>query len=185
MHITIQLSLRTVRHIDGTFNGNSGAKPTTDSRILEGLREGWHRRNVTYPRSGQKQEHRRPIPRSHPCTVDVKRTPASASSTASVREPKARQSSSRNTGFVVDFGSSSPFEPSGTIIGGPDRSVTLSRKPLDVLSTRQERVCQAPLMACAIPSKANSLSSVLLIGDCGGELSRLTRVTVSGRELAR
>lgn len=47
MHITIQLSLRTVRHIDGTVNGNSGAKPTTDSRILEGLREGWHRRNVT------------------------------------------------------------------------------------------------------------------------------------------
>jgi hypothetical protein len=78
---------------------------------------------------------------STPCTVDVKRTAASAASIASVADAKANtafcvksgtkvtwQSLSKETGFVIDFGSSSPFEPSGAILGGYDRSKTVVAK---------------------------------------------------------
>jgi hypothetical protein len=78
---------------------------------------------------------------STPCTVDVKRTAESASATASIGDPKANapfcvksgtrvvwQSLSKNTGFVIDLGASSPFDPAGTIIGGSDRSVTVVAK---------------------------------------------------------
>ena len=78
---------------------------------------------------------------SVPCMVDVKRTADSAASIASVSDPKANtlfcvktgtkvtwQSLSKNTGFVVDFGSSSPFNPPGTILGGSDRSTTVVAK---------------------------------------------------------
>jgi len=78
---------------------------------------------------------------STPCTVDVKRTSDSASTTANIVDAKANapfclkagtkvtwQSSSKETGFLVDFGSSSPFEPSGAVIGGSDRSVTVTAK---------------------------------------------------------
>ncbi len=34
----------------------------------------------------------------------------------------------KNTGIMVDFGDSSPFEPSGTIMGGSDRPVTVLTK---------------------------------------------------------
>jgi len=78
---------------------------------------------------------------STPCMVDVKRTAASTASIARVSDPKANtpfcvksgtkvtwQSLSKDTGFVVDFGSSSPFEPAGTILGGSDRSTTVVAK---------------------------------------------------------
>jgi plastocyanin len=38
------------------------------------------------------------------------------------------QGGGKNTGIVVDFGASSPFEPSGTIMGGSDRPVTVLTK---------------------------------------------------------
>jgi hypothetical protein len=75
------------------------------------------------------------------CSVDVKRTAGAASSTPSIPNAKgnapfcvkvgttvAWQSTSKNTGFVVDFGPSSPFEPEGTIIGGSDRTVSVVAK---------------------------------------------------------
>jgi hypothetical protein len=78
---------------------------------------------------------------STPCTVDVKRTAASTAAIANVSDPKANtpfcvksgtkvtwQSLSKDTGFVIDFGSSSPFEPAGTILGGSDRSSTVVAK---------------------------------------------------------
>lgn len=77
------------------------------------------------------------------CTVDVKRTANAASSTASVPNSKSNalfcvktdttvtwNSTGKNIGFVVDVGPSSPFEPSGAIIGGSDRSVSVvAKKP--------------------------------------------------------
>jgi hypothetical protein len=40
------------------------------------------------------------------------------------------KSTGKDIGFVVDFGPASPFEPSGAIIGGSDRSITVvARKP--------------------------------------------------------
>jgi hypothetical protein len=76
---------------------------------------------------------------STPCSIDVKRTPYGASVTPSIPGAKENtpfcvkagtkiiwQSSSKNTGFTVDFGPSSPFKPGeGVIIGGSDRSVSL------------------------------------------------------------
>ena len=71
------------------------------------------------------------------CTVDVKRSGGnSASATASIPNAKGNasfcvkvgttvtwQSGSKNTGFVLDFGPSSPFDvPDGTIIGGAGSS---------------------------------------------------------------
>jgi hypothetical protein len=80
---------------------------------------------------------------STPCNVEVKRTAKSASATPSIPNAKGNkpfcvttgttmtwQSSSKNTGFVVDFGPSSPFDPAGAIIGGSDRSVSVvAKKP--------------------------------------------------------
>jgi hypothetical protein len=84
---------------------------------------------------------------SSPCVVDIKRRGStSASSTPGIPNAKTNapfcvkvgttvtwQSESKNTGFVLDFGSSSPFEtPStpGTIIGGADRPVSVvAKKP--------------------------------------------------------
>jgi plastocyanin len=78
---------------------------------------------------------------SAPCSVDVKRTADAASSTPSISHFKENapfcvkvgttvrwQSSSKNTGFVVDFGPSSPFGSDGAVIGGSDRSVSLVAK---------------------------------------------------------
>lgn len=76
-----------------------------------------------------------------PCSVDVKRTADSAAATASIADSKANapfcvkagtkvmwRSLSRNTGFVIDFGSSSPFGHPDAIIGGSNRSVTVVAK---------------------------------------------------------
>jgi plastocyanin len=77
---------------------------------------------------------------STPCTVDVKRTANAASVTPGIAGAKSNapfcvkvgttvtwNSSQKNTGFVLDFGPSSPFDQ-GTIIGGSDRSVSAVAK---------------------------------------------------------
>ena len=78
---------------------------------------------------------------SEPCAVDVKRTGNSASATPSIPSAKGNelfcvksgatvtwQSKSKDTGFVIDFGPASPFEPAGSIIGGSDKSVSVVAK---------------------------------------------------------
>jgi hypothetical protein len=79
---------------------------------------------------------------STPCMADVKRTSDSASVTPSIPDAKANapfcvklgttvtwQSSSKKTGFVLDFGAASPFDtPDGAIMGGSDRSVSVVAK---------------------------------------------------------
>jgi len=79
---------------------------------------------------------------SSPCVVDIKRR-GGTSATATPDIPNAKgnapfcvkagttvtfRSSAKNTGFVLDFGPSSPFETPntpGTIIGGSDRPVSV------------------------------------------------------------
>jgi plastocyanin len=79
---------------------------------------------------------------SAPCTVDVKRTANAASVTPGIAGAKSNapfcvkvgttvtwKSSSKNVGFVLDFGPSSPFGQ-GTLIGGSDRQVSVvANKP--------------------------------------------------------
>lgn len=78
---------------------------------------------------------------SSPCTVDIKRTSDSASSTPSIPNAKGNSlfcvkvgttvkwvSTEKDNGFVVDVGPSSPFDPAGAIIGGSDRSVSVVAK---------------------------------------------------------
>jgi hypothetical protein len=79
---------------------------------------------------------------STPCMADVKRTSDSTSVTPSIADAKANapfcvklgttvtwQSSSKKTGFVLDFGAASPFDtPDGAIMGGSDRSVSVVAK---------------------------------------------------------
>lgn len=78
---------------------------------------------------------------SDPCTVDVKRTANSASAIPSIAKAKSNglfcikqgtpvlwKSTQKNTGFVIDFGPSSPFEPQDTIIGGSNREVSVAAK---------------------------------------------------------
>ncbi len=79
---------------------------------------------------------------STPCVVDIKRTANAASVTPGIPGAKENapfcikvgtkvtfKSVSKNVGFVLDFGPSSPFGQ-GTIIGGSDRSVTaVANKP--------------------------------------------------------
>jgi hypothetical protein len=77
-----------------------------------------------------------------PCMVDIKRTANAASVTASIPGAKDNapfcvkvgtkvsfKSESKNVGFVLDFGASSPFGQ-GTIIGGSNRPVSVvANKP--------------------------------------------------------
>jgi len=78
---------------------------------------------------------------STPCTVDVKRTADAASATPSIPNAKGNSlfcvkvgttvkwvTTDKGSGFVVDPGASSPFDPSGTIMGGSDRSVSVVAK---------------------------------------------------------
>ena len=81
--------------------------------------------------------------RSTPCVVNVKRGGHSASATPSIPEAKGNarfcvkagttvtwQSSSKSTGFILDFGDSSPFESQTTITGGSKRSASVvAQKP--------------------------------------------------------
>jgi hypothetical protein len=79
---------------------------------------------------------------SAPCIMDVKRSgSSSASATPNIPNAKGNtlvcvragtkvewHSSSKDTGFVLDFGASSPFEPSGSIVGGTDRPISVAAK---------------------------------------------------------
>jgi hypothetical protein len=76
---------------------------------------------------------------SDPCVVDLKRKGGtSASVTPDTPNAKANtpfcvkvgttvtwQSSAKNTGFIIDFGPSSPFDTPGAIIGGSDRPISV------------------------------------------------------------
>jgi plastocyanin len=80
---------------------------------------------------------------SSPCTVDVKRTSDGASTTSSIPNAKKNgtfcvkagttvtwKTTSKDVGFLIDIGPASPFEPSGVISGGSDRSVSVvAKKP--------------------------------------------------------
>jgi hypothetical protein len=76
---------------------------------------------------------------SSPCTVDVKRDSDGASSTPDIAGAKGNstfcvktgttivwESTQKNTGFVVDFGSSSPFGSDDAIIGGAKRPASVT-----------------------------------------------------------
>jgi hypothetical protein len=75
------------------------------------------------------------------CGVDVKRTSSAASSTPDIPGAKSNslfcvkagttvewKSTGKDIGFVVDFGTASPFAPAGAIIGGSDRSRAVMAK---------------------------------------------------------
>lgn len=79
-----------------------------------------------------------------PCEVDIKRSAGdSASATSNIPGAKANapfcvkagttitfKSTSKDTGFVLDFGTSSPFESDTAITGGVDRPVSVvAKKP--------------------------------------------------------
>ena len=79
---------------------------------------------------------------SAPCSVDIKRD-GMKGATATPGFPKAKgnslfcvkegttvtfQTSSKGTGFIVDFGPSSPFDPPDTIIGGANKPVQVTAK---------------------------------------------------------
>ena len=74
---------------------------------------------------------------SNPCVVDVKRGANSVSVTPTIENMKRNpifsvksgttitwESTQKDTGFVIDFGSSTPFDRAA-IIGGSDRSVSV------------------------------------------------------------
>jgi hypothetical protein len=80
---------------------------------------------------------------SNSCTVDVKRTAHSSSATPNLPNAKGNslfcvktgtsvtwQAPDKNTGFLIDFGPSSPFDPPDAIIGG-------TKKPVTVVAARQ------------------------------------------------
>src|SRR5277367_2971668 len=79
---------------------------------------------------------------STPCTVEIKRSGSNyATSTPDFPDAKSNKpfcikvgtnvilkSGSRNSGFVVDFGSENPFDHDASIIGGSDRPITVTAK---------------------------------------------------------
>ena len=79
--------------------------------------------------------------RSTACVINVKRGSHSASATPSIPEAKGNapfcvkagttitwQSSSKSTGFILDFGENTPFESQTTITGGSKRPVSVVAK---------------------------------------------------------
>jgi plastocyanin len=79
---------------------------------------------------------------STPCTIRIKRSGSSyATATPDFPEAKSNKafclkvgttvtfmSGSKNTGFVIDFGTENPFDHDGSIIGGSDRPITVTAK---------------------------------------------------------
>ena len=79
---------------------------------------------------------------SAPCSVDIRRSEgSSASATPSTPGAKSNKafciktgttvtftSSTKDTGFVLDFGSSNPFDHQGAIMGGADRPISVTSK---------------------------------------------------------
>src|SRR5271167_1778191 len=75
------------------------------------------------------------------CAVDLKRTSYSSAATPNIPGAKGDgifcvkagttvtwQSTAKNTGFLIDFGSTSPFDSPGTITGGTEKSVPVVAK---------------------------------------------------------
>jgi plastocyanin len=79
---------------------------------------------------------------SSPCSIDIRRSQGtSATATPDFSGAKSNKafcikvgttvtfmSGSKNTGFVIDFGDSNPFDHEGAIIGGADRPITVTAK---------------------------------------------------------
>ena len=79
---------------------------------------------------------------SAPCSIDIRRSGgAYATAKPSIPDAKSNKAfcikvgtsvtfmtSSNNTGFVIDFGSTDPFDHPGAIIGGADRPITVTAK---------------------------------------------------------
>jgi plastocyanin len=79
---------------------------------------------------------------SSPCSIDIRRSGSTyATATPSIPDAKSNKAfcikvgtsvtfvtSSKNTGFVIDFGSTDPFDHPGAIIGGADRPITVNAK---------------------------------------------------------
>lgn len=79
---------------------------------------------------------------SSPCTIDIRRSGSNyATAKPSIPDAKANKAfcikvgttvtfstSSKNTGFVIDFGKDNPFDHKGSIIGGADRPITVTAK---------------------------------------------------------
>jgi plastocyanin len=79
---------------------------------------------------------------SSPCTIDIRRSGSKyATAKPSIPDAKANKAfcikvgttvtfstSSKNTGFVIDFGKDNPFDHEGSIIGGADRPITVTAK---------------------------------------------------------
>ena len=78
---------------------------------------------------------------SAPCQIDIKRTDDGSSATPGIPGAKGNapfcvrvgtaitwHTTSKNTGFTVDFGQSAPFDKAGPIFGGSDRTVTVVAK---------------------------------------------------------
>src|SRR4029077_5437831 len=80
---------------------------------------------------------------SSPCSIDIRRSQGSyATAKPSIPDAKENKafcikvgtsvtfmSGSKNTGFVIDFGSSDPFDHEGAIMGGAHRRITAVAKP--------------------------------------------------------
>jgi plastocyanin len=79
---------------------------------------------------------------SSPCTIDIRRSQGTyATAKPSIPDAKTNKAfcikvgttvtfstSSKNTGFVIDFGKDNPFDHDGSIIGGADRPITVTAK---------------------------------------------------------
>jgi plastocyanin len=78
---------------------------------------------------------------SEPCSVDVKRTTNAASATPSLPGAKGNstfcvkagtsvtwKSDTKHQGFLVDMGPTTPFDPPDDIVGGSQKSVTVTAK---------------------------------------------------------
>jgi plastocyanin len=74
---------------------------------------------------------------SSPCTIDIRRSSDSSNVKPSISDAKNNQffcikagttvvwmSSNKNNGFMVSFGTDSPFDPDGPIMGGGKKQVT-------------------------------------------------------------
>lgn len=79
---------------------------------------------------------------SSPCEVNIEKSGSAANATANTSKSKKNglfcvksgtkvvwHSTNKNTGFVIDFGPNSPFDPTDSIIGGGknDQTVTATR----------------------------------------------------------
>lgn len=106
----------------------------------------------------------------NPCVVDVKRSGRSVSVSPTIQSGKSNpifsvqvgttvtwESTQKDTGFVIDFGPSSPFDR-GAIIGGSDRSVS-------VVATKPGcyRYSAGACVAGAIDGMCNSADAELVV----------------------